>query len=127
MKYPDVEDIEILHAELIEVTGGAHGIRDRGLLESAVSQPSSSFGGIELYETIDDKTTALCYSMAMNHPFVDGNKRIAHAAALMFLRMNGYTLTGNVEEHEHIILSLAASNLTREELLDWFRKRIVAP
>jgi death-on-curing protein len=89
MKYPDVEDIEILHAELIEVTGGAHGIRDRGLLESAVSQPSSSFGGVELYETIADKATALCFSMAMNHPFIDGNKRIAHGAAFMLLRMNG--------------------------------------
>src|SRR2546421_713594 len=89
MRYPDAEDIEILHQEVIDTIGGSHGIRDPGSLASAVDQPQSTFGGADLYPGVEEKAASLCYSLAMNHPFIDGNKRVAHAAMLLFLRMNG--------------------------------------
>ena len=124
MRYIDVEDVEILHAELIDRIGGSHGIRDRGALESAVSQPEMSFGGEDLYPSIEEKATALCFSLVSNHAFVDGNKRAGHAATLLFLRLNGFQLKGGVDEHESIILRLAAGEVEREELLAWIRDRI---
>ena len=123
--YPDVEDIEIMHAELLVETGGSPGLRDRGALESAAAQPQAAFGGIDLYPSMQEKATALCFSLAKNHPFVDGNKRTAHAATLLFLRRNRCAVAGDVDEHERVILALASSELTRQQLLDWFRDRVI--
>ena len=77
------------------------------------------FGGEELYPTIESKATGLGFSLVMNHPFVDGNKRIGHAAMETFLVLNGYELVAEVDDSEQAILSLAAGQLSREELLDW--------
>jgi death on curing protein len=127
MRYPDVVDVEILHAEVIDRIGGSHGIRDRGALESAVAQPQMAFGGDDLYASVEEKVTALCFSLVKNHPFIDGNKRVGHAAAEFFLLINGSKLQGVEEEHERIILELAAGELSREELLecvkDWIETR----
>ena len=124
MRYLDVEDVEILHAEVIDKIGGSHGIRDRGALESAVAQPEMSFGGVDLYPSIEEKVTALCFSLVLNHPFIDGNKRVGHAAAELFLQFNGFQLRGNAEEHEQAILRLAAGEFGREDLLAWVKERI---
>lgn len=78
-----------------------------------------TFGGNELYPTIESKATALCFSLVMNHPFLDGNKRIGHAAMETFLVMNGYELSAHVDDAEKVILTLAAGELSREELLEW--------
>ena len=78
-----------------------------------------TFGGEELYPTIESKATAVCFSLVMNHPFVDGNKRIGHAAMETFLVMNGFELTADVDDTEKVILTLAAGDLSREELLQW--------
>jgi len=78
-----------------------------------------TFGGKELYPTIEAKATAICFSLVMNHPFVDGNKRVAHAAMETFLVLNGYELRSQVDDAERVILNLAAGQLTREELLEW--------
>jgi death-on-curing protein len=95
-----------------------------GGLESAIAPPQMTFGGQDLYATIEAKATAICFSLVMNHPFVDGNKRIGHAAMETFLVLNGYELVAEVDEAEALILKLAAGGLTREELLAWVSLRI---
>jgi len=124
MRYLTLGEVLDLHRRVIEQSGGAEGVRDLGGVESAVAQPQMTFGGDELYPTIESKATALCFSLVMNHPFVDGNKRIGHAAMETFLVMNGFDLAADVDDAEKIILTLAAGNLPREELLDWVKSHI---
>lgn len=124
MRYLTLPQLLMIHERLIMQSGGAHGIRDLGGSESALAQPQMTFGGTELYPTIEEKATALCFSLVMNHPFVDGNKRIGHAAMEVFLMLNGCELSAEVSESENVILRLAASELSREELLTWIRSRI---
>ena len=80
MRYLSFEEVVSLHSQIIAQSGGSSGLRDRGALESAVAQPEASFGGQELYPSLAEKTAALGHSLIQNHPFVDGNKRIGHAA-----------------------------------------------
>ena len=89
MRYLSLGEIVALHQALIERTGGATGIRDFGGLESALAQPRATFGGTDLHATLPEKAAALGFSLAFNHPFVDGNKRVAHAAMEVFVLMNG--------------------------------------
>lgn len=119
MRYLTLAEVLELHRRVIQQSGGADGVRDLGGVESAVAQPQMTFGGTELYPTIESKATALCFSLVMNHPFVDGNKRIGHAAMETFLVLNGFELVADVDDGEKVILSLAASSLSREELLQW--------
>ena len=87
-----VEQVLFLHSRLVEETGGAHGVRDLGLLESAVARPGATFGGEDLYAEVFRKAAALMASLILNHPFVDGNKRTGIAAAALFLARNGCQL-----------------------------------
>ncbi|HRX78212.1 MAG: type II toxin-antitoxin system death-on-curing family toxin [Planctomycetaceae bacterium] len=119
MRYLTLSEVLSLHRGIIEQSGGAAGIRDLGSIESAVAQPQLTFGGEELYRTIESKATAICFSLVMNHGFVDGNKRIGHAAMETFLVLNGFELVADVDGAERIILALAAGKLSREELLAW--------
>jgi death-on-curing protein len=119
MRYLTLNEVLDLHRRTIEQSGGAERVRELGGVESAVAQPQMTFGGEELYPTIESKATALCFSLVMNHPFVDGNKRIGHAAMETFLVLNGCELVANVDDAEKVILMLAAGDLTREELLEW--------
>jgi death-on-curing protein len=119
MRYLTLNEVLDLHRRTIERSGGAERVRELGGVESAVAQPQMTFGGEELYPTIESKATALCFSLVMNHPFVDGNKRIGHAAMETFLVLNGCELVANVDDAEKVILMLAAGDLTREELLEW--------
>ncbi len=100
------------------------GIRDRGALESALAQPRMTFGGEDLYPTLVDKAAAIGFSLVMNHPFIDGNKRIGHAAMEVFLVMNGYEIDAFVDEQETIILSLASGELEREAFTQWLKNHI---
>lgn len=124
MRYLTLPEVLDIHRRVIEQSGGADGVRDLGAVESATAQPQMTFAGNELYPTIDSKATALCYSLVMNHPFVDGNKRIGHAAMETFLVLNGYELVANVDDAERVILTLAAGQLTREEFLEWVSSNI---
>jgi death-on-curing protein len=119
MRYLTLNEVLQLHRHVIDQSGGAAGVRELGGVESAVAQPQMSFGGEELYPTIESKATALCFSLVMNHPFVDGNKRIGHAAMETFLVMNGFEIAATIDDAEKTILTLAAGGLTREELLEW--------
>lgn len=125
MRYLTLKEALELHRRIIEQSGGSSGVRDFGLLESAVAQPLMSFDGKDLYPTLVAKAAALCFSIVSNHPFIDGNKRVGHAAMETFIRLNRFEITAPVAEQETLMLSLAAGNLTREELIEWLRSHIV--
>ena len=126
MRYLTLAEVLDLHRRVIEQTGGADGIRDLGGVESAVAQPQMSFDGVLLYPTIAESAAALCCSLVMNHPFVDGNKRVGHAALETFLVLNGYELMGDVGDAEKLMLNLAAGEVTRDELLNWIKSQMTA-
>lgn len=113
------EHIILLHSQLIQETGGSDGIRDEKLLESAIETPFQSFGGEELYPSIQAKAARLCYGLVKNHPMVDGNKRIGIHVMLVFLMMNGYELKYTQKELSDIILEVASGEKTYEALLEW--------
>jgi len=94
-------------------------------LESALAQPHMTFGGEDLYPTLIEKAAALSFSLIKNHPFVDGNKRIGHAALETFLLLNGQEIEATVDEQEAIILGLAAGELDRSSFLEWLRSRLI--
>ena len=84
-----------------------------------------TFGGEELYPTVVEKASALGFSLVKNHPFVDGNKRIGHAAMEVFLLLNGFEIEATVDEQEEVILQLASGKLGRDEFTEWLREHIV--
>lgn len=122
MRYLSISETLELHERLIASSGGAIGIRDLGALESAVSQPHASFGGQDLYPDVMAKAAALCFSLVMNHPFLDGNKRVGHAAMETFLLLNGFEINSEVDEQEKIVLSLAAGQFDRNDFVLWLRE-----
>ena len=126
MRYLSIVEILELHDSIISSSGGAQGIRDIGSLESAVNQPRLTFDRIDLYPDVVSKAAAICFSLVMNHPFVDGNKRVGHAAMETFLILNGYEIEAIVDEQEKIILDLAAGKLTRQELTSWLNDHITS-
>jgi death-on-curing protein len=110
---------------VVAQSGGATGLRDHGALDSAVAQPMMAFGGQDLYPSLADKATALGFSLIMNQPFVDGNKRIGHAALETFLVLNGHELVALVDEQEKVILQVAAGKMPRDEFLGWIAKHLM--
>ena len=114
MRYLSLLEIFELHEAIIAKTGGSRGLRDIGALEAAVNQPRLTFNQKDLYDNIISKAAALCYSLIMNHPFVDGNKRVGHAAMEIFFMLNGYEIDAKVQEQEKIILDLAVGKMSRE-------------
>jgi len=124
MRFLTLAEILELHRRIIEQSGGALGVRDLGSLESSLAQPRMTFDGQELYPTIVEKAAALCHSLVMNHPFVDGNKRTGHAATEVFLVLNGLEILAETDEQERIILLLAAGTLGRTELASWLQGHV---
>jgi len=114
-----------LHEAIISSSGGSRGIRDIKALESAINQPRITFDQTDLYPDLISKASALCFFLVMNHPFVDGNKRIGHAAMETFLILNGYEIEAPVDEQVQIILDLAAGNLTREAFTSWLKGHVI--
>ena len=96
-----------------------------GPLESALHQPQASFGGEDLYPTVEKKAAALAFSIVNNHPFVDGNKRAGHAAMEAFLMLNGFEIVADVDEQERVFLDLAAGEVSQSELAEWISIKIV--
>jgi death-on-curing protein len=125
MLYLTLEQIIELHGMAVERSGGSHGLRDPGALESAVAQPMMTFDQIDLYPTLVAKAAALAYSLIQNHPFVDGNKRIGHAAMATMLVMNGYKIEASIEDQEQIILEVASSQRSREKLTEWLEAHLI--
>jgi death-on-curing protein len=124
-RYLSLAEVLKLHDAIISETGGSHGLRDLGLLESAVGQPQQTFGGDDLYPSLVAKASALSFSLIKNHPFVDGNKRIGHAAMEAMLMLNGFELSASVDDSEAEVLAVAAGDRTREQLEAWLESRLV--
>jgi death on curing protein len=126
MKYLTPEQVLFIHSRLITETGGAHGVRDLGLLESAIARPQATFDGKELYSDIFSKAAALMDSLVNNHPFVDGNKRTGITAAGLFLRINGWELTSSSKDVETITMRVATEGIENEELAQWLKENCKA-
>ena len=124
MRYLSLAEALELHRLVIAQAGGADGLRDLAGLESAVAQPRATFDGVDLYPTLAAKAAALGHALALNHAFVDGNKRVAHAALETFLVLNGYELAADVDEAEHTMLALASGDLSREHLTAWVERQL---
>ena len=121
MRYLTLGEVVELHRRVLQASGGAPGIRDLGALDSAVAQPKATFGGADLYPTVVEKASALCFSLVQNHPFVEGNKRVGHAAMETFLVLNGTEIDAAVDDQERLMLDLAAGRIDRSHPTDWLR------
>ena len=111
--------ILLLHEQLIAETGGSSGLRDEGMLDSALNTPFQTFAGKDVYPSLQQKAARLCFGLVKNHPFVDGNKRIGAHVMLVFLALNGIELQHTQTELSEVILQLAAGTLQSTDLLDW--------
>jgi death-on-curing protein len=119
MKKLTKKQVLLLHQALIDAHGGSTGIREEGLLDSALDTPFQTFGGQYLLPTIQQKAVRLGFGLIMNHPFVDGNKRIGTHVMLTLLAMNGIELEYTQKELYEIILDVAAGKASFDELLSW--------
>lgn len=108
-----------MHSLLIKETGGSDGIRDEGLLDSALNAPFQTFGGEDIYRTVKSKAAKLGYFLINNHPFIDRNKRIGILAMLVFLELNGIEVTCTDGELIRLGLGLANGSVSDKDLLNW--------
>ena len=119
MEYLSVNEVLLLHARLIQFTGGGRGVRDLGRLEAALARPLATFEGAALYPDLWTKAAALMHSLALNHPFVDGNKRTALAATGVFLELNGYVLEASNEGAAAFLIGVASGEADPGEIAAW--------
>ncbi len=121
----DINQVLFIHDRAVKRYGGSHGIRDIGLVESAVARPQTTFGGKFLYVPIFDKAAALLQSLLKNHPFIDGNKRTALSSSALFLWKNGYKLTNAHKEEIEFAVRVDNGNLTVEQISKWLKEHSV--
>jgi death-on-curing protein len=121
MRTLTLDQVLRLHARIIETSGGGAGLRDLGRLQSALAQPLASYDGEDLYPDVISKAAALGYSLIQGHPFLDGNKRIGHAAMEVTLILNGYKIDARVDEQETIVLGVASGDIDHESFHTWVR------
>lgn len=121
MEYLTVAEVLLLHARLIQRTGGSGGVRDVGLLESALARPQAAFGGEDLYPDLWSKAAALMQSLVQNHPFVDGNKRTALAATGIFLELNDHVLAASNDEALDFARQVTGGEMTLQEMATWLK------
>ena len=120
-----VQDIYELHTQLENTFILSPGIRDKNLLASAVNTPFQTFMGNDLYPSIYDKAAQLCYGIANNHPFTDGNKRTALHSMYVYLIINGYDITATQQDAENLIINVAAGRMHNTELSKWLQNNTV--
>ena len=124
-KFLSLDEVLELHADQISSFGGTPGVRDEGLLESALAQPQATFGGQFLHPTISEQAAVYLYHITMNHPFIDGNKRTAFAVMDTFLRLNGCALNLTDDRAYDLVMRVARGTMTKEELSREFESCIV--
>jgi death-on-curing protein len=117
-EFLDQASVLRIHERQIRKYGGTPGVRDDGLLESALAQPQATFGGTLLHLTIYEQAAAYLYHLAMNHPFLDGNKRTAFAVMDAFLRLNGYQLNLSNDQAYQLVLEVVKKTVSKEDLSD---------
>ena len=122
IKYLSTEQVLAAHTALIKRYGGSQGIRDQGLLESAIFRPQASAFGREAYPTLFEKSAVLGYSIIQNHPFVDGNKRTEFACIHLMLLINGYDLTSTTKEEVEMIKKVASGEKHEHEIIQWIKE-----
>ena len=122
IRFLSVDDVLAIHEDTIRQEGGAVGLRDPGLLESAVTMARQSIGGEYLHPDLAAMAAAYLYHIAQNHPFHDGNKRAGAMAALIFLHVNGVGALPHPGELERVTLGVAAGEMSKAELTEWFRR-----
>lgn len=120
MRYLILAEVVYPHDAVVEAAGGARGLRDAGALASALARPRATLDGVDLHRSIPEKAAALVRS----HAFVDGNKRVAHAAIETFLVLNGLEILAPTDEQERIMLALAAGIFSREDLVHWLQANV---
>ena len=125
-RYLTLEEILAIHERVLADHGGLDGVRDVGMVQSAVAQPLQGFGDADLYPDLPSKAAALLFSLCMNHPFTDGNKRVAAAGCETFLLLNGYSLSLDNDEFASLVLAVADGSVSREELTNTLRATLVA-
>jgi death on curing protein len=123
--YLSAEQVLFLHDRLIEETGGEHGVRDLGGLESALARPQAAFGDTEFYPDIFAKAAVLMDGLTRNHAFIDGNKRISISTAVLFLQVNSYRLTASNPQLEQFTMYVTTMKPSIDEIADWFRTKTV--
>jgi death on curing protein len=117
-----VENVLKIHRQVVDEFGGDGGLRDRGLLESAVAMPQATFSGSFLHAELSEMAAAYHYHLCANHPFVDGNKRVAVTAAEVFLLINSSELMADDDELEQLTLGLAGSSISKTQIVEFYRK-----
>ncbi|MFK7920440.1 MAG: type II toxin-antitoxin system death-on-curing family toxin [Bacteroidia bacterium] len=120
----DRKQIIDLHGAIIAQSGGASGLRDQGAFDSCLLQPFQGFGETEFYSSILDKSIAFGYFLVVNHPFIDGNKRIGHAVMVVNLDYHGYEIEAATDEQEKLILDLASGILDKETFFQWVKDHL---
>jgi death-on-curing protein len=121
MRYLSLAEVLELHRRVVDLAGGASALRDIGALQSALAQARVTFDGVDLYPTLEEKAAALMLSLIANHPFVDGNKRVGHAAVETFLMLNGLEFNSSVDESERMVIAIASGKASRDEILAWIK------
>ena len=116
------EKVKLLHQLMAEATGGSVGVRDEGLLDSAIEGAFATFDGVELYPSKEEKAAKLGYSLISNHAFVDGNKRIGVYVMLSFLELNGVHIEAADEDVVSLGLGVADGSMEQKDILDWIHK-----
>ncbi len=120
-----LEEVLELHATRIERYGGSFGVRDFGLLQSAIEMPRATFGGQFLHEDFFAMASAYLFHLVQNHPFIDGNKRVGLAAALSFLDINGIEIVADEDALTEMVLSVAEGHLNKEAIAEFLRRNAV--
>jgi death-on-curing protein len=120
-RFLTTEEVLFLHRKQIERFGGSHGVRDTGLLDSAVAAPSATFSGIFLHTDIFEMAAAYLFHLVMNHPFIDGNKRVGALAADVFLYTNGYDLISDQKEFENLVLETAQGHVDKHQISSFLK------
>lgn len=115
-RFLTISQVLDIHQDEINSFGGTSGVRDEGLLDSALAQPQATFGGELLHPTIGEQAAAYLYHLAMNHPFIDGNKRTAFAVMDTFITLNGYSLNLSEEEAYNLVIQVVQREMSKEEL-----------
>jgi len=120
-----LDEVLALHADQIDRYGGSAGVREIGLLESALAAPRATFGGEYLHDSLPEMAAAYLFHLSRNHPFLDGNKRAGLAAAIAFLGLNGLWLDDDPEELADQVLRVAEGTMPKSELAEYIRRRVV--
>ena len=121
----DINDVKLIHQILIEKFGGSHGIRDRKMLESALARPFQTFDKKDLYQSPVEKAAALLESILINHPFIDGNKRIGYVLMRLLLINNDLDISANEEEKYAFVISVSRSTLRWAGIIKWQNEKLI--